>query len=257
MPFQPEPKNCKSCGKFFLQKQPKHAFCQDRCRARHGWLKKRKLGKPPSTLGLKNCEKCRKEFKQKIWNQRYCTVRCRDTHYYDITFRVLVEPRYCRVCNKQYQPKNNQHHYCSEPCRKQHIADRNMAIFRTCENCQAQFQAPQAHARFCCDPCRQDWKKLHYAGHRPTAKQTEKSKMAEWQQALNHCAAELGIENPIGLAYTHKKIDKITGESDHADAIEAFLNKGGEIDKYTMVEVKPSLNEVGWPGKRGGGLRKE
>ena len=65
------------------------------------------------------------------------------------------------------------------------------------------------------------------------------------------------MDYPIGPAYTHKKTTEITGDTDHADAVAAFLNKGGKIDKYTMVEAKPLLNEVGWPGKRAGGLKRE
>ena len=65
------------------------------------------------------------------------------------------------------------------------------------------------------------------------------------------------MDNPIGTAYTHKKTTEITGDTDHADAVAAFLSKGGQIDKYTMVEAKPLLNEVGWPGKRAGGLKRE
>lgn len=257
MPFQTEIKNCKNCGHFFKKVQPRHVFCSNRCRAHYNWVHKYKEERQQTNFGRKKCEKCNKEFKKHVWNQRYCSVRCRNTHYYDIQFRSKVQPRHCIVCNQEYRPRQYNHLYCTETCRKQHVANRNMAIFRTCENCHSQFQSPQAHARFCCDPCRQDWKKLHYAGHRPTAKDADKSAVAQWQQALNHCAAELGVDNPIGPAYKHQKTTEITGDTDHADAVAAFLNKGGKIDKYTMVDAKPLLNEVGWPGKRAGGLRKE
>lgn len=254
---------CNHCEAEFQPKKASQVYCSSRCREFAFRERRRMEKRKPCKLNS-----CRKVFTPNSAHKDYCSDECQKVGTGEIIqaqkkklFKDKAQPIKCAGCKSIFKPKTALHKYCSDTCRvrkNQH----DDAKFRKekgitfkpnpkqCEYCGERFFPKSGVQIYCGRICKDKGVKLKQkAWH-----QAEKRKQREEAEA-NRMKKEAVMENEVGswkTVFSNCWVEKTQTptnleSSEYKDQIEAFLKKGGTIQRQGVgfASNPMSTSEIG------------
>ena len=254
---------CGECERPFTPKSSRSLFCTSRCRE----MAKRKKRKE-ELRG--QCRVCRKIFVRSQLFREYCGKECQTEGVLAIKNRkskVPATPKSCLFCKKEFKPRTATHKFCSDGCRVGHQAKEAREFTRKhgarakvarkgCDYCGEMFVPKMERHIYCSSMCKDKGVKLkqkqwHNQKKREAKAEEEKRRMLREQIAEGDTGSWKTVFKNGWVELTQSPTN-VEG-SDYKDQIEAFLKRGGKIQKQGVgFASNPMTTEFGEASPLGG-----
>lgn len=220
-------KRCAQCERMFYNRNSTAKYCNHDCyyeaaRSRRVWNHK---GWTPQQV---QCPHCTAFFTQRSVNHKFCTRSCYKAMKRHQTYiRLKATSRTeCKHCLQPLQELGRV--FCSELCRNKHKYIARQIYEKNCAICGAEFKTSNKGRLHCSKTC----------GNKATNRKKQDEAAMRHEAYLKRQRLRETIERRV----KHSKMMPL--ETAHADAIKAFLQRGGTIKQFQPQDAQQANTAV-------------
>jgi len=220
-------KRCAQCERMFYNRNSTAKYCGEDCY--RAAAKKRRLKDSPGwTPKQIQCPQCTKFFKQSTANHLYCTRTCYKAMKRHQTYiRLKATSRTeCKHCGAPLTMLGRV--YCNAVCRNKHYLVGKRVYKKTCPICRTEFQTHTKKRQHCSRTC----------NNRAQARKKQDDASLREDASIKYQQLRKTIEQRV------KHSAMMPLETAHADAIQAFLERGGTIKQYQAQDGEQANTAV-------------
>lgn len=186
---------------------------------------------------MRVCDHCKIRFDPIQRTQRFCSAPCRVAA--GNAKRNPKRWRDCEACGKPFLMKMPHQRFCNPGCRVRYLGTLKHIRTYTCKWCGREFEHLQnSQIMYCGEACRREARNSESPNGPSARNRRLTQEMRMWQDRLESWREE----NVVII----RRVDQVVASEDPEiqTAIEAFLNGGGAVVRYPLMEPRDEALQV-------------